>query len=633
MKTFITLLLVIISASAFSQTVLVTETFPSTEFNNSGSGGQSGVFNGDLSGWSFSASASSIIEVDNAPDNGKTKGLRLASGSGSNNNPRTNTATSPRISLSGSSCPISEYDFTFEWLVEDGAGSNYEVNLQFSGDGGNTWQTVWTNTNLPSEGNWRTVTVSGGIPNLNSYWEGSDFRYRFTTRRASGSSFREIWIDNIRILASYSGTTIPTFSALPILVQGVHLQPGAVYLYDNVVTAPETLDALIRIEKDSNAHVTLLDNNIPNPGRFQPKIANDGVLGNGSETSDRGWVQFSITFIKNNSYKENSLFTDDDDDFVAQALTGLRYQHYDVDGFFNGSEAAGGYFRETGAISSPMSILVNNPTDITSGGVVKADGYDWHVMKGEIAEHDGISSDLDVTFTATFGPSSVIRFRLGFEYVRGNGGSVTADREYATEFNCLSYPQQATLPVRLISFNGSYRNQATYLNWETDSEVNFDHFEIERSLNGTNFITVGSKESASTTQSGRQMYNYMDNLAGENSTVFYYRLKMVDKDAQYKYSNVIMIRTESRTINGVAINPNPVANGMATVRFTSEGNNIVTMKVIDMTGKVVLQQHERVYSGNNSVSLNNLNRLQPGTYVLQMMNEDEISTIKFSIAR
>jgi hypothetical protein len=618
---------------ASSQTVFLTETFPNLEFNNGGATGQSGIFAGDLSGWTFKASTGSIIEVDNAPTSGKTKALRFASGSGSTSNPRVDTATSARLSLGSTSCPVADYDFTFDWFVAEGAGGNYEVNLQFSGDGGSTWNTVWSNTSLPSVNSWRTVTVSGGIPNSNSYWDGNDFRFRFTARRASGSTVREIWFDNIRILASFSGTTIPSFSALPILVQGVHLQPGAVYLYNNVVTAPEILDGLITIEKDSNAHVTLLDNNIPNPGRFQPKIANDGQLGNSSETSDRGWVQFSITFIKDGSYKENNLLTDADDEYVAQALSGLRYQHYDVDGFVNGNAAGGGYFRETGAISSPQSIVVNTPSDIFDAGGYKGDLYDWRLMKGEIDEHDGISSDLDVTFTATFGYVSVVRFRLGFEFVKGSGGVVNADREYATEFNCLSYPQQMTLPVKLLSFNGSYRNQSSLLSWETENEVDFDHYEIERSVAGGSYVYVGSKEATSSNQTSRQQYAYADDVSSQTENVFYYRLKMVDQDGKFKYSNVIMIRREAGNINGIAINPNPVTNGMATVRFSASRATTISLRVVDMTGKVVLQQQNRVYEGNNSVSVNNLTRLQPGTYIIQMANGEELSTIKFNIAR
>ena len=633
MRTFITLLLVIISGAAFSQSVLHTETFPSVEFNNNGYGGQSGNYNGDLNGWSLTSSTNSVIEIDDAIRGGNSKALRFYSGTGNSNNPRVDTATSPSLSLVSLTCPITSYDFEFDWMVEDGQGGNYEVKLEFSGDGGSSWNVVWSNTSLPSERTWRKVTVAGGIPNTNSYWTGNDFKFRFSARRSSGSSQREIWIDNIRILANYSGATIPSFSATPILVQGTDLQPGAVYLYKNVVSLPENLDALLKIEADSNAHVTVLDNNNPNPSRFQPKIANDGTLGNGSETFDQGWVQFSITFIKQDSYRENNPYTDADDEYIAQALTGLRYQHFDVDGFINGSESAGGYFRETGAISSPAKIFVNTPSDIEDGGTYQADGYKWRLMKGEKAEHDGLSSDLDVTFTATFNAVSVIRFRLGFEFRKGNGGSTSVNREYATEFNCLSYPQQATLPVSLLSFSGSYRNQATQLTWETVNEVNFDRYEIERSENGSNYTWIGTKTSTSSSQTSKQSYNYSDDLSNESGNVYYYRLKMIDIDGQYKYSNVIMIRRESKTINGIVINPNPVVNGMATIRFTASNNSMVEMRVVDMGGRVILRQQNRVYEGNNSLSINDLNRLQPGMYLLQLANGDELTTIKFNVAR
>jgi hypothetical protein len=303
-----------------------------------------------------------------------------------------------------------------------------------------------------------------------------------------------------------------------------------------------------------------------------------------------------------------------------------------VDGFVNGSGSGAGYFREMGAISSPAGILVNTPSDLTDAGNYAAAGYTWRKMLGEVAEHVGISSDLDVTFTATFNAVSVVRFRLGFEFEKGNGGATSVDREYGTEFTCLSYPQQSTLPVKLLSFTGSYRNQATSLNWQTENELNFAHFEIERSSNGAQYATIGEKASTAVNAS-RQSYQYSDDLSSIAGNVFYYRLKMVDIDGQFKYSNVIMIRKESKSINGIALNPNPVINGMATVRFTATASKVVSFNVVDMGGKVVLRQQNKVYDGNNSISLNNLDRLQPGVYLLQMANGDEITTIKFNIAR
>jgi hypothetical protein len=264
---------------------------------------------------------------------------------------------------------------------------------------------------------------------------------------------------------------------------------------------------------------------------------------------------------------------------------------------------------------------------------MQAGSCTWRKILGEIGEHAGISSDPDVTFTALFGVVSVIRFRLGFEFERGNGGQISnQDREYGTEFTCLSYVQQSSLPVKLLSFTGSYRNQSATLSWQTENEQNFDHFEIERSTDAANYTAIGSKQ-ASADNAGRRSYQYPDDLSAINKTVFYYRLKIMDKDGQFQYSNVIMIRKESKSINGIALNPNPVVNGMATIRFTSAGSDAVSFKVIDMTGKVVLQQQNKVYEGNNSVSINNLDRLQVGVYLLQMANGGEIMSIKFNIAR
>lgn len=620
-----------LSVIASSQTVVITETFPSNKFNSTGLGGQSGSYNGNLSGWRFTSSASAIIEVDNAPTGGSTQALRFASGTGSGNNPRVDTATSPSFNLTDGTCVVTNLDFQFDWYVAAGENNNYDVKLQFTGDGGTTWNTVWTNTDLPTDDNWNTVTV--GIPNTNSYWQGSDFKFRFTARRSTGSVSNDIRFDNLRVLAMSSGANIPSFAGIPTLVQGVDMQPGAVYLFENVLTAPDVLDALIKIEADSNAHVTVVDNNSANPNRFQPKIANDGTFGNGSETSDKGWVQFSITFIKDNSYKENLPGTDADDTYTAQTLTGLRYQHFDMDGFVNGTGTGAGYFREVGAINNPLSILVNTPSDISDGGTYTAGGYSWRKMLGEVAEHPGMSSDLDVTFTALFSAVSVVRYRLGFEYVKGNGGSASVEREFSAEFNCLSYPQQSTLPVKLISFSGSYRNQITALTWETENELNFNHFEVERSTNGTNYSLIGSKAATATVVTSRQSYSFGDDLGAVAGNVFYYRLKMVDKDGQFKYSNVIMIRKESKSINGITVNPNPVVGGMATVRFTANSTSIVNVRVMDMSGKQVSQQQNKVYAGNNSVSINNLDRLQPGIYLLQMANGEELTTVKFNIAR
>jgi hypothetical protein len=81
------------------------------------------------------------------------------------------------------------------------------------------------------------------------------------------------------------------------------------------------------------------------------------------------------------------------------------------------------------------------------------------------------------------------------------------------------------------------------------------------------------------------------------------------------------------------VNPNPVVGGIALVRFSSTSNGLASIRVIDMTGKVVLQQQDKVNEGVNSVPVRNASTLQKGTYILQVQNGEELTATKFSVVR
>jgi hypothetical protein len=116
--------------------------------------------------------------------------------------------------------------------------------------------------------------------------------------------------------------------------------------------------------------------------------------------------------------------------------------------------------------------------------------------------------------------------------------------------------------------------------------------------------------------------------------VFFYRLRMVDLDGSADYSKEILVRRSQKALSGVAISPNPIMNGgAASVRFQASRSALVTLRVIDGTGKTVLQQQNKVAEGANSLSVNNIERLQPGIYVLQLSNGDELSATKFTVVR
>lgn len=191
------------------------------------------------------------------------------------------------------------------------------------------------------------------------------------------------------------------------------------------------------------------------------------------------------------------------------------------------------------------------------------------------------------------------------------------------------FPQQSTLPVKLISFTGAYRNQTTLLNWETENMYDMDRFEIQRSADGTNFATIGIKDALNA--AARTGYQYSDNLSIIGGNVFYYRLKMVDADGSFKYSNVIMIRRDAGLISGIKISPNPVVTGNTTVRIEAAAKAVLDIRVLDMSGRVMLRQQNNVAEGVNSVALNNLEILQRGTYILQVNDGTGVQSARFTI--
>ncbi len=207
-----------------------------------------------------------------------------------------------------------------------------------------------------------------------------------------------------------------------------------------------------------------------------------------------------------------------------------------------------------------------------------------------------------------------------------SGGPISGLTDLASYY----FPNETLLPVDLISFTGALKGSVTTLNWETENEQNFDHFEIERRAdNAGNYVQVGIKSAVG----GSGHYSFDDNLGLVTGKAFNYRLKAVDVDGKFKYSNVILVRKDQKSITGIAVNPNPVIGGLATIRFTSLLNGTAVFNVLDLGGKVVLTQQERVYEGNNSITLNNLDRLQPGNYLLQMKDGENTLITKFTVSR
>lgn len=171
------------------------------------------------------------------------------------------------------------------------------------------------------------------------------------------------------------------------------------------------------------------------------------------------------------------------------------------------------------------------------------------------------------------------------------------------------------LVATLVKQQGA--NQAI-VNWYTKDEENTATFEIQRSTNGSDYTKVGTKAAGGNTQ-GQTNYSAIDDISGlEKEAVIYYRIKLIDIDAQQKYSNTISLKLGTTTNDGVLVHPIPFTNRL-TVTYVAEMDENITLELLDMSGRVIARSEKLVTKGLNNAVLDNLESLSSSQYLLRIV--------------
>lgn len=185
----------------------------------------------------------------------------------------------------------------------------------------------------------------------------------------------------------------------------------------------------------------------------------------------------------------------------------------------------------------------------------------------------------------------------------------------------ISNPPGFKLPVRLLHFSGTLYNETTHLQWKTEQEKNFSHFNIERSFDGTHFSIIGSMTGSG--NNNRNYYSFTDNLGNQQLQKIYYRLQLVDKDDQFTYSKVLRFDLKQRAIR-VTVFPNPAVNSL-NLSFAQSKEQSVFINITDMRGITLKEQTENMPIGNVSMNID-VSALLPGAYILIVKNEESAAT-------
>lgn len=165
--------------------------------------------------------------------------------------------------------------------------------------------------------------------------------------------------------------------------------------------------------------------------------------------------------------------------------------------------------------------------------------------------------------------------------------------------------QEGPLPVNLISFNAIAASNNHRLTWKVTDEIDLEHYDVERSTDGRNFITIGIVSATSSTQ-----YSFTSPAIPGTA---YYRLKMMDIDGTHEYSRII--RLNSRQTNFIDVSPNPF-KGQINMNVNIDNDATYDFRLVDAMGKLIRQKQENLSRGMHSIGWNNLDILTPGIYIL-----------------
>lgn len=228
--------------------------------------------------------------------------------------------------------------------------------------------------------------------------------------------------------------------------------------------------------------------------------------------------------------------------------------------------------------------------------------------------------------------SNILNFTVGESqevWKLASGSAALTAGTYVFRFNVDNYancdaaflctaPDCGPLPVNLSSFDGAVENCAVKLRWKSQSEIDLKEYQVEHSINGTDFTVIGNVNATNNSIATNYDFMHAISIFGKG----FYRLKMVDLNGQYKYSNTLVFHLKC-TGNSTLIYPNPVKNILnisiqnPDSRFSTQAT-LYDAKGRQMIGKIIK-------NGSNQIDVK---KLSAGLYYLVIADEGNNKTFK-----
>lgn len=183
----------------------------------------------------------------------------------------------------------------------------------------------------------------------------------------------------------------------------------------------------------------------------------------------------------------------------------------------------------------------------------------------------------------------------------GLGGILSAGTCYYTDGDLTG-----VLPIELITFFAKPVSEKVELYWETASEKNNDYFVVEKSADGKIFQSISNIKGAGSS-TNIQSYNAIDNSPVNG--VAYYRLKQIDYNGSFTYSDLVSVEIKT-VVEGLVIYPNPSNGKEIGISLNGLDDEQINVSIYDISGK----QIESAVADKNIKTYYTQNQLQNGIY-------------------
>jgi len=169
-----------------------------------------------------------------------------------------------------------------------------------------------------------------------------------------------------------------------------------------------------------------------------------------------------------------------------------------------------------------------------------------------------------------------------------------------------------TLPLNLLSFSGTSKQNRQLFYWTTSNEKNLSHFELQESGDALHYKTAARVEASSSTDLVKK-YEFVIHHPLLTNT--YYRLRMVDFDGKEQFSSTLLLKAADEKATEVQVSPRPF-NDKIQIGYSSSNTGEVLIVLRDVFGRSVRAWKRTVIAGSNSINIDGLSPLQSGLYIL-----------------